>query len=269
MFHTKRTFDFEYPLKEADVCLIGIPFSSTEIGQDVKYGPLFIREAIKNLTGHNPSAGKNIFTEKKFHDAGDVEIVPGSWKLTEKAITDAIEEMFGENKSVFPVFLGGEHLITLACAKAISEHIGERVSIADFDAHRDLLSEWLGEKHSHITWAYHALKTGKFEIMQFGCRAFSPEEEKNMKFGAFDGIKRPDMPVYISVDLDVFDPSIAPEVGTQQAGGITFEEFKKEIKKLKGAKIIGMDVVECASREVESRTAHIAAEVIRSVLELI
>ncbi|NOX72003.1 MAG: arginase family protein [Candidatus Micrarchaeota archaeon] len=269
MLHTKRTFDYEYPLENADVCIIGIPFNSTEIGQSVKHGPLFVREAIRNLIGYNPKSRQNIFEKYRFCDAGDIEVVPGSWSKTKDVIISTIRDIFSGNESIFPIFLGGEHLITLATATALKETEGERVTLIDFDAHKDLLPDWLGEKYSHITWAYHLMKTGNFDMIQIGCRAYDKTEEDNSRrFNISDEIKSIKGPVYLSIDLDVLDPSVAPEVGTQQAEGITFAELKKELMKLKGARIIGMDIVECASREVETKTAHIAAEIIRTVLEI-
>jgi len=269
MLYTKKIFDYEYPLKEADVCLVGIPFSSTEIGQPVKYGPLFIREAIRNLMGHNPKTGKNIFKKYKFCNIGDIEIVPGSWEKTDKVITDTMKGIFSENKKVFPVFLGGEHLISLSIIRNLQK-IRKGLTVVDFDAHRDLLPDWLGEEHSHITWAYRLLKGSKYiNMVQIGCRIFEEEEQKNfIKFGVSDKIGKINNPVYLTIDLDVLDPSVCPEVGTQQASGMSFEELKKELMKLKGSNIVGMDIVECASREAETRTAHIAAELIRTVLEI-
>jgi len=164
--------------------------------------------------------------------------------------------------------MGGEHLISLSIIKNIQK-FKKNLTVIDFDAHKDLLPEWMGEEYSHITWAYHALKSKKIDMIQIGCKIYEKEEQKNFaKFKVSDKIKKTKNAVYITIDLDVLDPSVCPEVGTQQTGGMTFEELKKELMKLKGSDIVGMDVVECASREVESRTAHIAAEIIRTVLEI-
>ncbi len=269
MMYVKKTFDYEYPLSEADVCIIGIPFSSTEIGQPVKYGPVFIREAIKNLMGYNPQLKKNIFEQFKFHDVGDIEVIPGDWKKTEEVIKSTISDIFAENGNIFPIFLGGEHLITLATVNALQDIRKKKMTIVDFDAHMDLLQEWLGEEYSHISWAFHAMRTGNFDMVQIGCRMYGKDEERNFKkFEISDKIKKIKNPVYLTIDLDVLDPSVAPEVGTQQANGMSFEELKKELMKLRGLNIVGMDVVECASREVETRTSHVAAEIIRTVLEI-
>ena len=97
MLYTKKTFSFEAKLEEADVCLVGIPFDSTEIGNPVRNGPLFIREAIKNLPGYDPQLKRNVFEELSFCDLGDIEVVPGSWDLTNNAIMETMREIKGRS----------------------------------------------------------------------------------------------------------------------------------------------------------------------------
>ena len=80
----KKTFDYEFPLKEADVVLIGIPWDFSQTGYPTRYGPTFIREALRNVVGYDPDSKVNIFEKLKFCDLGDIEVVPGNWKLTEK-----------------------------------------------------------------------------------------------------------------------------------------------------------------------------------------
>ena len=110
MLHAKRTFEYEHKLEDSDVVLVGIPFDSTQTGYPVRYGPLFIREAIKNTIGWDPELKLNVFEKLKFCDAGDVSVVPGSWDLTSDAIKETAKEILERNPKAFPVFLGGEHL---------------------------------------------------------------------------------------------------------------------------------------------------------------
>ena len=79
MLYTKKTFDYEHDLSEADVVLLGIPWDSTETGKSVKYGPLFIREAVRNMPGYDPQSRSNPFQKLKLSDIGDLEVVPGDW----------------------------------------------------------------------------------------------------------------------------------------------------------------------------------------------
>jgi agmatinase len=174
MLYTKKTFDYEYGLSEASVALLGIPWDSTETGKSVRYGPLFIREALRNIPGYDPVTGTNPFQEHKFCDLGDLEVVPGDWALTKERIQDTIREMFATNERVFPVFLGGDHLITLGILESLPH---EKITVVHFDAHRDLLEDWMGNPHAHITWASHIVKNPRFELVQVGVRSWSKEEE--------------------------------------------------------------------------------------------
>jgi agmatinase len=262
MLYTTKTFPFEYSLAEAEIALLGIPWDSTETGKSVKYGPLFIREAIKNLPGMEFNSKINVF-EKKFCDLGDIEVVQGNWNLTENRIKDTIKEIFQENHKIFPVFLGGDHLITLGVLNSLPKK--EKITVIDFDAHRDLLSEWQGEKYSHITWANHLPK--KINLVQLGVRSSTIEEErKAIKNKVKDSIKGIEGKVYLSVDLDVFDPCFAPEVGTPEPLGMKPEEFFFLLKKACRNELIGIDLVECSSDKVNTQTALLAANIFKKVL---
>lgn len=265
MLYTKRTFEYEYSLKEADIVLLGIPFDSTQTGRSTKYGPLFIRESLKNLYGYDKETKINPFTKYKFCDLGDVEVVPGSWKLTKKRIMNTINHIFRENPRIFPIFLGGEHLITLGILTSMKNVLKKDICVIHFDAHRDLSSEWLGFKYSHATWAYHILKDG-FKLIQIGTRSWSEEEEDIKKFGIKNGIEKMGNFVYITVDMDVFDPSFAPEVGTPEPMGMSPYDFFKKLKLVCKNEVIGMDIVECSSDKVNTTTALLGAEIIKKVL---
>lgn len=265
MLYVKRTFPYEYPLQKADVVLIGIPFDGTETGKSVKYGSLFLREAVQEISGYEPELGINIFEKLRFCDLGDIEVVPGNWRLTEKRIKDTLEWVFKENPKVFTVFFGGEHLITLGILKGLRE-VFDKITIVHFDAHRDLLPEYMGEKFSHATWAYHAIKEG-FEFVQIGCRAWEPEEDVQ-RLGIKENLKGLKGNIYLTVDLDVFDPGYAPEVGTPEPQGITPKEFFDIIKQIPTKNLIGMDLVECSAECVNTPTAILGAGIFRKVLGL-
>jgi len=265
MIYTIRTFPVEYLLEEANFCLVGIPWDSTETGKSVKHGPLFIRESLKGLPGDDPGTGKNVF-ESKFTDLGDVEIVPGNWSLTRERILDTVDYIFKKNAKVFPIFLGGDHLITLATLEALKKQHNE-LTVVHFDAHADVSSEWMGEKYSHITWGYHAVKNLGVKLVQLGVRSWTNEEEKLreelMIKNSLEGIGGK---VYITVDMDVFDPGFAPEVGTPEPMGMDPKEFFSLLKKVCENKIVGMDIVECSSTKVGTPTALLGAQIIKKVV---
>lgn len=263
MLYTRRTFDHEAPLPEADICLLGIPFDAAEIGRPVRYGPLFIREAIKNLIGWDPDIGINIFESYRFCDLGDVEIVPNNWKLTEERILDTIRAVFSQNKNIFPVFLGGDHLITLAILRGLKNHYKEPITIVHIDAHPDLKTDWLGEPYSHISWASHILRDGGFDLIQIGCRIWDKDEPTRYikkEVGKING------PVYLTIDLDVFDPAYAPDVGTPEPHGMTPEEVFSVVEQACKNNLIGFDLVECAADRLHTTAALLAAQLFKKIL---
>ena len=263
MLYVKRTFDFEFPVEESDVALLGIPWDFSETGKPTRFAPVFIREAIKNLFGYDPKTKKNIFKIYKFCDLGDVEVVPGNWSLTYSRIKDTIKQIFQSNPNIFPVFLGGDHLITLGILRSLKLFY-EKITIIDFDAHRDLYPNFLGGKFSHLTWAYHVAKDKSFELVQIGTRAWSGEEERILKKcrikSTLRGIKNP---IYLTFDLDVLDIS---DVGTPEPSGMKFEELVKIIGRIPKDRIIGMDIVEGAPDNFYSRSSVAAANIIKYVL---
>lgn len=261
MIYTSRTFPIEYPLEEADCALLGIPWDSTELGKSVKYGPLFIREALKNMPGFDPETKKNIFELLKFHDLGDVEVVAGNWALTSERIRDTVQYLQKTNSSAFPIFLGGDHLITLAILEALKT----KPTIVHFDAHADLCSEWMGEPFSHISWGFHVVKKG-FDLVQIGVRSMTGEEQDFLGKHPLKKLEEISGPVYVTIDLDVIDPAFAPEVGTPEPLGMTPREFFSVLQKVCSHTIVGMDIVECSSERVNTPTALLAAQMIKKTL---
>jgi agmatinase len=260
MLYLRRTFNYEYPIEEADVVLIGIPWDFSQTGYPTRYGPLFIREALKNTVGYDPETKTNVFEKYKFCDLGDIEVVPGNWRLTGERIKDTIKSVFEANPKVFPVFLGGDHLITLGILNSLKPR---KLTVVDFDAHRDLAKEYLGERYSHFTWAHHALKN--FEIIQIRCRSWSKEEEEISK-RVKDNLKGINNPVYLTIDLDVLETN---DVGTPEPGGVSFEELTKLLKEVCKNEIIGMDIVESAATKINSPSSIIAANLIKKVLSFL
>jgi len=255
MLFLRKTFTYEYPLEEADVVLVGIPWDFSQTGFPTRYGPLFIREALRNVVGYDPETRTNVFEKYKFCDLGDIEVVPGNWKLTEGRIRDTVKSIFEVNPKVFPVFLGGDHLITLGVLNSLKPR---KLTVVDLDAHRDLAKEFLGERYSHFTWAYHASKN--FEIRQIGIRSFTKEEGSK---GVKEDLKNIRNPVYLTIDLDVLETN---DVGTPEPGGMSFGDSTKILKQVCKHKLIGMDIVESAATKINSPSAIIAANLIKKVL---
>ncbi|HIE33694.1 MAG TPA: hypothetical protein EYP86_00960 [Candidatus Altiarchaeales archaeon] len=254
MIYVRNSFlRYNYKVDEADVCFIGIPFDSTTINSGGKYGSVAVREALKNIEGYDPVLGTDVFEELKISDLGDIEVVHGSYELTAERIRDTISHILEKNPDVFIISVGGEHLVTLPVIETL---VPENVVV--FDAHADMRKDYLGVKYSHATWAYHASK--KFNMIHRGVRGFSKEER--------DSIHEIDASIrgksYLTVDIDVFDPSIAPETGLQEVGGWKFDDFCKNLADIEN--MISADIVEVAPMSFNSVTANLAANVIKKIL---
>lgn len=264
MIYTSR--GQEASLKEAIAVLVGIPWDSAEIGRSVKYGSLFIRQALRELEGFDPETKKEAL--EGLHDLGDLETVPANWGLTKERIIDTLDFIQKENARAFPIVLGGDHLITLGVLEALKK-VHQQLTVVHFDAHADVSKEWLGEKYSHISWGYHAIKDLGLPLVQFGVRSMTAEESELIpSLGIKQSLQGVEGPVYLTVDMDVFDPAFAPEVGTPEPQGMEPKEFFSLLKDICKRPLVGMDIVECASTQVGSSTAVLAAHIIKKTLAL-
>jgi len=160
----------------------------------------------------------------------------------------------------FPVLIGGEHTVSVGAVRAVSE-IYKNLSVLHFDAHHDLRDEYDGTKYSHACAARRFLE--HCPVVQVGTRSLSKEEHDFMGTNppglkTFDVYDILDMAlwkenvtraltddVYISLDVDVFDPSIMPSTGTPEPGGLGWYELCELIRMVAKVKhIVGFDVVE-------------------------
>lgn len=257
--YVSNSFAYNYSLKDADIVFLGIPFSSTSISSSSIYGPLMVRESLKLIEGYDEESKQNIFKKFKFCDIGDLEVVPGSYKLTAKRIRNTLKEIREINKRAFLIFIGGEHLITLPIIETLKPR-----TIIQLDAHRDLRKEYLGKKFSHTTWAYYATK--ECNIVQIGTRSCSEDEEMVAReLGIKNSLEDVKEPIYLTVDVDVFDPCYV-NTGLPAYGGLLLKDVFEIIKKLNGKKIIGMDITEIAENTLPSKTGFLASEIIKKVL---
>ncbi len=251
----------EYDFEESRVLLFGIPFEYSQIYSfGTKFAPTLIREAIMSLEDE-----KGLINKAKLCDIGNLEAVPGSFELTSERIEDTIK-IIKENKKKF-IAIGGEHLITLPIVKVLRPK-----TIIQFDAHMDLRKEYLGNKFTSGTWTYYASKYSK--IIQLGIRSYSDEEKDNARklgikhVSTLRGIKMEE-PIYITIDMDVFDLSLAREVSIPEPEkGFDLEKIKKELSYLKGKKVIGADICECNAVSFLDKTPFIAAKLFFYLLDI-
>ena len=255
----------------SDIIMLGLPFDGTvSYRPGSRFAPEQIRLASWGLEEYSPNFDKHL-EDINFHDAGDLEFPLGNTYKSLEVIEQNVEDIYKDGKKVFGI--GGEHLITLPEIKAVSKFYKD-LAIVHFDAHTDLREEYLGEEMSHSAVIRHASKIVAPEnIKQIGIRSGMKEEFEFMKkhgtlvhkFEELDVLKS--KKIFVTVDLDVLDPSVMPGTGTPESGGMEFKELIDWFKYLKNFDIIGADVVELApDYDASGVSTAVAAKVIRELL---
>ena len=258
-------------IKKAKIVVFGVPIDSTvDYLPGTRFGPKIIREAANFIEPFDIEIKKNILEEIKIIDDGDLEPVRGSVEKTILSVSDKINELFKRKK--FPLMLGGEHSITLGAIKALPN--GARV--ISFDAHYDLKEIWEGSEYTHNTWLRRGSEIIKKErICIIGVRSgdeFECEYSNGILVNpSFDNLEKfvKGKDVYLTVDMDVFDPSIAPGVGTPEPNGLSYKDFIERLRIICDfGNVIGMDLTEARPLGENKITEILAAKVIfKTILE--
>lgn len=279
----KKFFWEHYHQEEANVIVFGVPLGkfSTEALQ-------ILRETSEFLEVFDIERKVNLLENVRIADVGDLEF---------KSLEEIKEQTkkIVENKKI-PLILGGNHLLSLYSIEAFDD-----VKVVIFDAHGDLKARYEDEKikemdyypHGNFdvntndaTWLRKLCEKSKRDIVLIGIRSCDEDElnfieENNIKYFTSDSIREnlegvkemlrdftKDSRVYISIDLDVFDPSIAPAVDHPEPDGLLFRDFKGLINSIDG-RIAGMDI--CCLKPLKDNqiTEFLAVKVIFEIFGLI
>lgn len=257
MIITDNTFmSFDKNYHEAKIVYFGCPFDGTaSFKKGAVEGPRHIREASYGLENYSPYLNLDLEEDSQVIDVGDLDL---QMKSIENVLTEIrifSQRIIADDK--IPLMVGGEHLVSLPVVEPIIEKYPD-LRIIHLDAHMDLRNEYEGDKLSHATVMRRIYDlVGESRIYQFGIRSGTKDEfifsNKNCITNLFNLEKMDTLieeignkPVYVSIDLDVLDPSIFSGTGTQEPGGVTFVELIEGLKHLRGLNIVGADVVELA-----------------------
>ena len=255
----------------SDIVMLGMPFDGTvSYRSGSRFAPEQIRLASWGLEEYSPIFDKHL-EDCNFHDAGDLEFPLGNTQKSLDLIEENVRQIYKDGKRVFGI--GGEHLVTLPEIKAVAKFYPD-LAIVHFDAHTDLREEYMGEEMSHSAVIKHASKiVGPENIKQIGIRSGMKEEWDFMKehntlihkYSELDCLKG--KKIFVTVDLDVLDPSVMPGTGTPESGGFDFETLIGWFEYLKQFDIVGADVVELApDYDASGVSTAVATKVIRELL---
>ena len=244
-------------IKNAGMVLYGAPmdFTSSRYPGSRK-GPDSIREESWNIESFSPFLKEDL-DDRSFYDMGNVLFPHGDVPKALDNIEQVSRMLFGKNKKV--LLFGGEHLVSYPVIKAATSFYSELIVI-HFDAHADLRRSLYGATLSHASVmglvAKECLSSSK-KLYQFCIRSGTREEFEwainntnlymdlpNKELLDTLYLEIGNNPVYISIDIDAFDPSVAPGTGTPEPGGITSREFFRTLYDLGRLNVIGMDIVE-------------------------
>ncbi|MCD6524101.1 MAG: agmatinase [Thermococcus sp.] len=270
--YTYESLKLEFPLtdpEKAKFVILGVPFDgTTSFKPGARFGPTLIRHATLNLESYILDYDVDI-AEFPIADIGDIAVVAGDPRKTADRVRETIEELKRVNPDVLPILLGGEHSQTLGAVEALKP-----ASYVVFDAHLDLRNSYEDNPYSHACVARRISELGIKEAL-FGIRSGTKEEvefaeengirwvhARDYSFDSFvDLVESLPEPVYLSVDIDVFDASMVPDTGTPEAGGLSFWDVVEAIEWLTANKrIAGFDIMEVAGTELGGVTALTAAK---------
>lgn len=267
---------FENEYEESGIVVFGSPFDgTTSFRPGTRFASNIMRSESYGLETYSPYLDKDLDDVNVF-DAGDLEFPFGNTQKVLDTIYNFAAGVVKDDK--IPVMIGGEHLVSLPAIKAVYEKYKDMYLI-HFDAHTDLRDDYMGEKLSHASvirrsWDF----MGDGKIYQFGIRSgekrefeWAKEHTNLTKFsceGLAEAVKEiGDKPVYITIDLDILDPSIFPGTGTPEPGGITFKEMMEAIKTMQGLNIVGADIVELAPQYDTSGVSNaVACKILREMI---
>lgn len=264
-----------YDYSAARIIIVPVPYDETSTWmKGADKGPDAIMEASVNLEFYD------VETDSEAHLFGIHTIEPIIEKRSPESLVDAVysKVLFLLNQEKFPVVVGGNHTVSIGSAKAFTEHFGN-LSILQLDAHSDLRNEYEGSPYNH---ACATARMREFApVIQVGIRSMSQEEascadweriflahelylDKTKYQKAIDKLTEN---VYITIDLDVFDPSLIPSTGTPEPGGPEYFEIMNFLKEVIWKKnVVGFDVVELCPSPANKAPDFIAAKIIYQLL---
>ena len=268
-------------VEHADIVVVGIPFDSgVSYRPGARFGPAHVREASRLLRPYNPVQDVEPFSTQQIVDAGDIAANPFNIEEAVSQIEKAALELGAGDTRLLTI--GGDHTIALPLLRAVTKKTGP-VAVLHFDAHLDTWDTYFGAPITHGTPFRRASEEGLIDLeasMHIGIRGplYSREDltdDARLGFAVISAhefetvglaklIERMlarlgDRPVYVSVDIDVLDPSSAPGTGTPEAGGLTSRELLAMLRALSAVNIVGADVVEVAPAYDHAQITAVAA----------
>jgi agmatinase len=238
-------------LASSDAVILGIPLDITEsFRPGTAKAPDVVRHFSDSIESYSRILDRDL-EDLRVADLGDLDLaglaMPEALALIEDSVAKLIET------GTLPVMIGGEHTLTLATSRAVRRKYPD-LSILQVDAHHDLITKYSGDPVCHATvFRRISEEMDRRRIAQVGVRSGVREEWEYAKglLWSSSGLVLPrhirealSGPVYLSIDIDVLDPSATPGTGCLEPGGPGFSELQDFLHSLEGLDIVAVDIVE-------------------------
>ncbi len=255
--------------------LLGVPYDATSTFRPgSRHGPDAIRWASESIETYSPVLRRSLDTIA-LSDLGNLDVTGRS----AEAMVAATAQALGDTpRDAVPLLLGGEHTITLGAITALAATHPD-LAIVQLDAHTDLRDRYDGRSISHATVMRRIVEhVGGERLIQLGVRAGTAEEFAFAAETLTLHSRGLDVPapiwewlagrsVYVTIDIDVLDPSEAPGTGNPEPEGVSGRELLAFVRRLSGLRVIGLDLVEVSPPyDPSGRTAVMAATIIREAI---
>jgi len=263
---------------EAQIVFFGIPFEGkVNLRKGADRGPLDLRLASDSIETYSPALGRDL-EDLAMADLGDCELPDGSPRSQLEAARQEIRRFW--RPGLRPVMLGGDHTATLPVIEVLAAAVPD-LRILHIDAHPDTREEFLGERFCYASAMARVMEVVPPErVFQVGMRTGSREEFERRLPNFFpvtaiapdDAVRKilPELrrhPLYVTIDIDVLDPSEAPGTGSPEPGGLRVPEVVELIRLLQGCEVVGTDLVEVAhAHDPSGRTGIAGSWILREAI---
>ncbi len=264
-------------LENAKVMLVTVPYDGTSTwGKGADKGPELFLDASENMELYDIETDSEPYLNGVYM-AGEVSENSSPEAMTE-AVYQKTKELLQHEDKLFTLF-GGEHSVSIGSIRAVGEKY-EKLTVLQLDAHTDLRPEYHGSTSNHACAVFEANQ--KHKLVQVGIRSMDAEEKQYLPKGRVffaheiaknpagwidDVLEKVSGNVYITIDLDAFDPAIAPSTGTPEPGGLQWYPTLKLLRKVfKKCNVVAFDIVELMDSPQAKPTAFLAAKLYYKML---
>lgn len=290
--HGPRYLESRRDAQVGDVALFGVPFDgTTSFRPGTRFGPDHLRSASIVLESYSPDQDLDLL-DMGYCDLGNLEVPMGPPEPMVERVREAVGAIM--DAGLIPLMLGGEHSVSTGSVEAVHTRHPDLL-LVQLDAHGDLRESYLGQHHNHACTMRRCLATvGERGLIQVGIRSGTREEFVEMRAAdrlvvpeaspLAGGPRRPgvthpmgeslarliadrgERPIYLTVDLDVFDPGVLPGTGTPEPGGIFWPDFRAILDAIPAGRLVAADVVELSpGLDPTGGSSVYAAKVVREV----